>query len=187
MRSPDGGRYTSNNRNNNVEPSMPTATLPQMQSVREQAGAIRQQLTEAIHQDPATFDLLRGSKTAIEAKIAEVLSAPTAKGGTSTVEPQRRPVRETLDMLAKFACDNAKSSSGVLIRDLLAGVYGTGSGSIKVSALTRLDDRRAEQVMVVLSALLAHKLVGERLWDVDLVAAFKKHGGENFFFNFNQD
>ena len=86
--------------------------------------------------------------------------------------------RQSLDQLARFACENKFSSSAEFIRDLFKSIH-SGSGRIEMAPLTRLDDEHAAALVLVLEALLVHQ--SERLYDVDLAQAFERHGGRDFF------
>lgn len=147
------------------------------------AARIRSALTDAVHQSPATHDLLRGSKSAIEATITQALAAGerawNAAGGAS--DREKPGARASLARLARFACENRFSTSGVAIRDILASIYGCSSERVNMAALTRMDDELTRPLMVVLTALLAHQDADERLYDQDLINAFRAHRAEKFF------
>lgn len=105
-------------------------------------------------------------------QISEVL---TAVGRP----PALKVPADALNELAAFACANRRSTSGILIRDIFAAIYGCG-GPFKFGAITRLDDRHCANLVSALDGLL----VGSRgrIYDVHIKAAFAKNGGEDFLF-----
>jgi hypothetical protein len=84
-----------------------------------------------------------------------------------------------LDELVRFACGARHSSSGLVLRNILAS-FCTSPGPIDFRPVNFLDDRHCANLLSVLDGLL----VGTRgrIYDQTIKEAFIRHGGEDWLY-----